>query len=119
MARSELHRIELLSKVFSSSGSAPSSVLLGIRDAAAVLAPSAEPLVWTVDAAVEGVHFRREWLSFEDIGYRSTMAAASDLAAMGASALGLLAALILPDDFADEDLAALAAGQRAAADQVG
>jgi len=99
-------------------GKASPAVLVGIGDDAAVLAPSAEPLVWTVDAAVEDVHFRRDLLSFEDIGYRATMAAASDLAAMGAAPLGLLAAMVLSPDVSDEALDAIAAGQRAAADEL-
>ncbi len=94
-------------------------MLLGIGDDAAVIAPPAEPLVWTVDAAVEGVHFRRDLLALDDLGYRATMAAASDLAAMGAAPLGLLAALVLPPWVTDEDLAALAAGQRVAAEALG
>jgi len=47
-----------------------------------VLLPGTSPLVWTIEAAVEGIHFRREWMSLEDVGWRSLMAAASDLAAM-------------------------------------
>jgi thiamine-monophosphate kinase len=113
----EIERIELLRRILA--GGADARVTLGIGDDAAVLAPSAAPLVWTVDASVEGVHFRRELLTVEDIGYRATMAAASDLAAMGAAPLGLLAALVLPPWLADDDLAALARGQRAAADAIG
>jgi thiamine-monophosphate kinase len=94
-------------------------VLVGIGDDAAVLAAVGEPLVWTVDAAVDGTHFRRAWLSFEDIGYRSTMAAASDLAAMAADPIALLSALVLPDDVTDADLEALARGQRDAAAEIG
>ncbi|MFT3774851.1 MAG: thiamine-phosphate kinase [Minicystis sp.] len=94
-------------------------VLLGIGDDAAVIAPGSDPLVWTVDASVEGVHFRRDLLSLADVGYRATMAAASDLAAMGAAPVGLLASLVLPSWMTDEDLAALAAGQREAADAIG
>ena len=60
-------------------------VLVGIGDDAAVLSAPPDSLVWTVDAAVEGVHFRRDLLTLEDVGYRATMAAASDLGAMGAS----------------------------------
>ena len=101
-------------------GGAPGAhVTLGIGDDAAVIAPPGEPLVWTIDAAVDGVHFRRDLLSLADVGYRSTMAAASDLAAMGARPLGLLAALALPSWLGDDDLAALAAGQREAADAIG
>lgn len=120
MASSELERIRVLTRLFApESPSDASGVRIGIGDDAAVLAPSAEPLVWTVDAAVEGVHFRRAWLSFEDIGYRSTMAAVSDLAAMAAEPLGVLSALVLPDDVTDEDLFALARGQKEAASAAG
>jgi thiamine-monophosphate kinase len=65
------------------------------------------------------VHFRRDWLSFEDIGWRSLMAAASDLAAMGARPRGVLSALILPSGLADGELEALARGQAAAAEAIG
>lgn len=84
-----------------------------------MIAPPAEALVWTVDAAVEGVHFRRDLLALDNLGYRATMAAASDLAAMGAQPLGLLAALVLPPWVSDSDLEALAAGQREAAESLG
>ena len=114
---SEWTRIALLRAALS--GQADGRVLLGIGDDCAVLAPSAAPLVWTVDASVEGVHFRRDLLPLCDVGYRATMAAASDLAAMGAAPLGLLAALVLPAWCSDEDLAQIAAGQREAADALG
>lgn len=114
---SEWARIDMLRGVFG--GGADPAVLLGIGDDAAVLAPSAEPLVWTIDAAVDGVHFRRDLLSLTDIGYRATMAAVSDLAAMGAAPLGVLSALVLPPAFGDEALGALAEGQRAAVAALG
>jgi thiamine-monophosphate kinase len=94
-------------------------VTKGIGDDAAVLAPEREALVWTIDAAVESVHFRRDWMSLEDIGYRSLMAAASDLAAMGARPRGVLSALVLPRDFSDEELDRLARGQAEAAESLG
>src|SRR5439155_661091 len=70
----------------------------GIGDDAAVLdvAPGAS-LVASVDAAVEGRHFRREWLTPREIGYRAVAAALSDLAAMAARPLGVLIALGAPD----------------------
>lgn len=88
---------------------------LGIGDDAAILKPGQSSLVWTIDAQVEGIHFRRDLMSMADLGYRATMAAASDLAAMGAAPLGLLAALVLPENVSDEDLRALAQGQQEAA----
>jgi thiamine-monophosphate kinase len=51
----------------------------------------------------------------EDLGYRSFMAAASDLAAMGARPRGALSSLILPLSFTDADLEAVARGQALAA----
>jgi thiamine-monophosphate kinase len=112
----ERERVELLRAIFADAGG---DVLLGIGDDAAVLASPGEPLVWTVDAAVEGVHFRRDLLALRDVGYRATMAAASDLAAMGARPLGLLSALVLPPNLDDEALGELARGQREAADALG
>jgi len=71
----------------------------GIGDDAAVLQPGrGEKLVLSTDAAVEGVHFRREWLSWPEIGYRAVTAALSDLAAMAAAPAGVLVSLELPDD---------------------
>lgn len=92
---------------------------VGIGDDAAVVAPAAEPLVWTIDAQVEGTHFRLDWLSWEDVGWRSFMAAASDLAAMGAEPVAALSALVLADTVSDAALDALAEGQAQAASAVG
>jgi thiamine-monophosphate kinase len=92
---------------------------LGIGDDAAVLHPDGASLVWTVDAQVDNVHFRRAWLSWEDCGYRSFIAAASDVSAMGASPWCALSALSLTPDVSDADLEHLALGQRAAAQAVG
>lgn len=114
---SELERVELIRRLLGGAGTA--RVLLGIGDDAAALAPGDEPLVWTIDCAVEGVHFRRDLMSLEDAGYRATMAAASDLAAMGAAPVGLLASLVLPAEISDADLTALVSGQRAACDELG
>jgi len=115
---SEQSRLERLRGLFSGAA-LPRGVTKGIGDDAAVLAPEREALVWTIDAAVEGVHFRRDWMSLEDIGYRSLMAAASDLAAMGARPRGILSALVLPGDFSDEELDRLARGQAEAAESLG
>jgi len=74
----------------------------GIGDDATVLAvPKGEQLVVSTDASLEDVHFRREWLSPEEIGWRATAAGLSDLAAMAAKPLGLLIALTLSDQWLD------------------
>ncbi len=92
-----------------------SGVRVSIGDDAAVLSRPDAEVVWSIDASVEGVHFRRDLMSLEDAGYRATMAALSDLGAMGARPLGVLAALTLPRDLEDDALLEIAAGQRAAA----
>src|SRR6478736_2739966 len=84
-------------------------VELGIGDDAAVLAPSGRT-VWTVDSAVEHVHFERAWLTLADIGYRSFQAAASDVCAMGGTPTAALSSVIFPAKFSQTDLAELVLG---------
>jgi len=113
----ELGRVALLRSIYGGGGG---DLTVGIGDDAAVLrAPAGQQLVWTVDDQVEGTHFERAWLSAEDVGWRATMAAASDVAAMGARPLGILSSLVLPPAFRDDELAALARGVRGAADALG
>ena len=90
--------------------------LLGIGDDAAGLAASQGPtLVWTIDGSVEGVHFRRDWLSLEDVGWRATHAAVSDVAAMGAVPVAALCHLVLPSTLTAAELRQLGRGQASAA----
>lgn len=78
------------------------SLAKGIGDDAALLdVPEGHRLVASVDAAVDGVHFRREWLTPVEIGYRATAAALSDLAAMAATPAAILVALSIPSDWVD------------------
>ncbi len=75
----------------------------GIGDDAAVLdLPPGERVVVSTDASVEGVHFRRDWLTATEIGYRATAAALSDLAAMAAAPRGLVVALAIPERWLPE-----------------
>ena len=66
-------------------------------DAAVLQVPPDEKLVVTTDTSVDGIHFRKEWLNYFEIGYRATAASLSDLAAMAARPLGIVIALTLPD----------------------
>ena len=70
----------------------------GIGDDAALLdVPAGEQLAVSTDSSVEGVHFRRGWLTPREIGYRATVAAISDLAAMAARPIGLVSAIAVPN----------------------
>lgn len=68
-------------------------------DAAVITSLGERALVASTDSSVENVHFRSEWLSPLEIGYRAATAALSDLAAMGAKPLGMLVAMALPEEW--------------------
>lgn len=85
-------------------------------DAGVVTAPAGEVLLVSTDLAVEDEHFRRGWITPEEIGYRSTTAALSDLAAMAAVPRGIVVALTLPERWRS-DACALADGIARAARQ--
>lgn len=71
----------------------PTSVWqVGVGDDAAVLRPAGQVVV-TTDMLVEDVDFRRRWASWTDIGHKAAAVNLSDLAAMGATPVGLTAAL--------------------------
>jgi thiamine-monophosphate kinase len=55
-------------------------------------------VVVTQDALVEGVHFRREWTSWRDLGWKAAAVNLSDLAALGAEPEALLVSLALPPE---------------------
>jgi thiamine-monophosphate kinase len=86
---------------------------LGIGDDAALLAGGS---IVSVDALVEGVHFDRRWLTWEDVGFKAYAAALSDLAAMGAAPVAGLSALILPRELEDAAVLAIVDGIAEAAD---
>lgn len=72
-------------------------VLRGIGDDCAVVQPSdGTELLLTVDTQEEGVHFKRQWATPEDIGWRCLAVNVSDIAAMAGSPLGAIVALSLP-----------------------
>lgn len=91
----------------------------GIGDDCAVLGvPPDRQLCVSTDSSVENVHFRRDWLTPREIGYRAATAALSDLAAMGAEPLALLLAITVPVDWRD-DLVEIADGVGDAASLAG
>jgi thiamine-monophosphate kinase len=67
-------------------------------DGAVVPTEPGQSLVVTTDVLIDGVHFSEITTSAEDAGWRSAAANLSDLAAMGASPLGITVGLGLPGD---------------------
>ena len=85
----------------------PASGEVGPGDDGAVFATSEGSLVATTDSMVENVHFRKGWLSAEELGLRAMAANLSDLAAMGATPSKILLSLILPETISEETTEAL------------
>jgi thiamine-monophosphate kinase len=75
--------------------------------------------VTSVDAMVDGVHFRSSQLSHADIGHRALAAALSDLAAMGASPGEAYLALGLPSGTSREQALELIGAAGALSDRFG
>src|SRR5262245_53007923 len=80
--------------------------VVGIGDDAAVL----DGQLWTTDTLVENVHFRCEWCSPEELGYKALAVNLSDIAAMGGTPRAALVSLILPPQTAIETVLRLYVG---------
>ena len=76
-------------------------------------------LVVSTDVSVEGVHFRTDWMTHEEIGWRATAGALSDLAASAALPAGLVVALTVPSTAPGSDTIAVMRGVAAAARAAG
>ena len=98
---------------------AGAGVIVGPGDDAAVVRGSSRPLLLTTDALVEGVHFRRTWLSARELGRRAFHVAASDVAAMGGRVRAVLLAIAAPADLTVAELRGLVVGVRDAAGRAG
>ena len=81
-----------------------------LGDDCAIITGGEGSVVLSTDTSVEDVHFRREWLSPAEIGWRAAAAALSDLAAAGAECIGLLAAITVPRESAEDELVGLMRG---------
>lgn len=73
-------------------------VLVGPGDDAAVLRVRTGHVVVSTDLMVEGRHFRREWVSAQDVGHRAAAQNLSDINAMGGRATSLTVGLAAPPD---------------------
>jgi thiamine-monophosphate kinase len=93
-------------------------VVRSIGDDAAVVRAD-RYAVTSVDAMVDGVHFRSDQLRPEEIGHRALAGAASDLAAMGARPGEAYLVLGLPTGFDSDRALALVGGAHALATEVG
>ncbi len=86
------------------SGSSAARLVRGIGDDAAVVRSGGALCVTSVDAMVQGVHFRLDdgWATPAEVGHRALAGALSDLAAMGAEPGEAYIVLGLPAGFGEE-----------------
>ena len=91
-------RVRRITTRLAASLQAPSWVLVGPGDDAAVIQPERGAYdVLTTDAMVDGVHFDRAFVPLEAVGHRALAVNLSDLAAMGARPRVALLSLVLPE----------------------
>ncbi|HEX4751306.1 MAG TPA: thiamine-phosphate kinase [Solirubrobacterales bacterium] len=93
-------------------------VRLGSGDDAAISVPAGATAT-SIDALVEGVHFRRETASLRQIGRKALSTALSDLAAMGAATGEAYVALGAPAELGEPELLEVAEGLAAVARETG
>jgi thiamine-monophosphate kinase len=91
----------------------------GLGDDCGLIREGEEFFALSTDVSVEGVHFRPQWLRPEEVGWRATAAALSDLAAEGALPVGVLSAVTMPASAPEAHLLELMSGIGAAARYAG
>jgi thiamine-monophosphate kinase len=109
---------ELLAKLRERLPKGSERLFLGSGDDAAVTLPGGAAAT-SVDALIDGVHFRREWSSLAQIGHKALATALSDLAAMGAEPGEAYVALGVPPDLSEEGCLELLDGMAALALETG
>ncbi len=113
-----MRELELIGALEQAPTPGDARLVRGIGDDAAVV--RARPYaVTSVDAMVDGVHFRTGELSYSEIGHRALAAALSDLAAMGAEPGEAYLVLGLPAGSSREHVLELIAGARALGERCG
>jgi thiamine-monophosphate kinase len=119
MVRGEFELIALLRERIAKAGAdASGRVLVGSGDDAAVTAPAGVTAT-SVDAVVDGVHFRRRTFPPAAIGAKALAAALSDLAAMGAAPGEAYVQVGLPADIGEDEVLGIADGLATAARAAG
>lgn len=88
-------------------------------DACVVSLPSRDSLILTTDMLVERIHFRLDWQTPEELGYKAIAVNLSDIAAMGGSPLWVLVSLACHPDQDETFLKELYQGMLSCCDETG
>ncbi|MFB5664335.1 thiamine-phosphate kinase [Alteribacillus sp. HJP-4] len=90
----------------------------GIGDDAALYEPDRNRIeIICVDTMVEGIHFRKDTLSPEDIGHKALAVNISDVAAMGGFPVFYVVSMAIPPQWTDEDLSGIYRGMKHLSDK--
>jgi thiamine-monophosphate kinase len=108
----EFDRIRRVMQVLGAQG-------VGLGDDCGLIREGEEFFALSTDVSVEGVHFRPQWIRPEEVGWRATASALSDLAAEGAVPVGILCAVTMPARAPETHLLELMSGVGAAAKYAG
>ncbi|MCR4440179.1 MAG: thiamine-phosphate kinase [bacterium] len=111
MRIAEIGEFGLIARLKALCGQPPAAVVVGIDDDAAAFRHSGdELLVVTTDALVEGVHFRWDYFTPYQLGWRSMAANISDIAAMAAEPRYAVVSVALPAAMSVEEVEGLYQG---------
>lgn len=108
---SEFELIARLRDALPESARTGAEIELGIGDDTAVWQPPAgESALVTTDSLIDTVHFRTDWTSWRDLGWKSLAVNISDIAAMGGSPAAATVSLALTGGELVDDLVELYRG---------
>lgn len=109
----EIGEFGLIERIKSIVGQPPSEVAVGIDDDAAAFRSSPDRLVLvTTDILIENIHFKMEYFTFYQLGWRSMAANLSDIAAMAGEPEYAFVSMALSESTALESVEELYGGMR-------
>jgi thiamine-monophosphate kinase len=102
-----MREFDLIDRIRKTIGAPGRGTVVGIGDDAAVYEPPGGLELFTCDAFVEGVHFRRDFASFREIGSKCMVANVSDIAAMGGVPTRATVSVCVPPNVGEAEIADL------------
>lgn len=114
-----MEEFRLIDKLTSQLRQKRSDVLIGPGDDCAVVRVGGKNILLTTDLLIEEIHFHRNWMTSEQIGFKAMRVNLSDIAAMGGKPLFALLSVGLPPSLRGREAERIFAGLRQAGEEVG
>ena len=115
-----MNEFELIARLTKGAPKEAPDLLCGVGDDCAIVdGPDGKNWLVTMDALMEGVHFRREWTDMATLGRKALAVNLSDIAAMGGTPRFYLVSLGLPNDLRAKCAEQIFAGMRELASEFG